>query len=112
VELLDVTCLSDELESRFADLFSECFDCSPSPGWRLLALELCEKLDAIGDVKISQLKSKLGEMRCSIVGPQEAHDVVAEYERRSRGICETCGAPGKQATRGVWILVACEECWP
>jgi hypothetical protein len=97
------------LQSTHAAILDDCFDFSPPDGWLELVGELLTELETRWpDVRVLQLKSKFGGLRCYLgSAPREAHELAGEYERRAATICETCGQPGKQYGGG-WIVTACE----
>lgn len=38
--------------------------------------------------------------------------LLVDLETRSASVCETCGAPGRRVTRGMWWMTRCEVCQP
>lgn len=58
-----------------------------------------------------QVKEKFGALRFYLSGSNEAiRRMIEEAERQSKGICETCGAPGKHEMEDGLRKVLCETC--
>ena len=79
-------------------------------GWRPLVEELRRDLAAIG-AELSFVYEKYGLLAADVEpwspAAQELHD---EAERRSGGICEECGLPGREVTLpSGWVKTRCEE---
>lgn len=100
-----------ELTERHPALFATAQWSNCPTGWLHLLAELCERLEAEHPgVSFSQVKDKFAELRFTLIGADDAaRKLVAEYVSRSAVTCEECGAPGKQSSRGYWLVVRCEE---
>lgn len=100
-----------ELTARHPRLFANALWSNCPDGWLHLLAELCERLEAEHPgVSFSQVKDKFAELRIYLNdGTDAARKLVSEYVRRSARTCEECGAPGKQSSRGHWLVVRCEE---
>lgn len=103
-------------------LFSECKYIDCGIGWYDLIEDLCSKIhaevakepmDGIEEYNfypmIAQVKEKFGGLRFYMQVETEAMSkLIQEAERKSKDICEECGAPG--SLRGVgWYYTSCEE---
>lgn len=88
-------------------------------GWISLVREMVLKLEKQAKlesrspekpVQCAQIKEKFGLLRCYLVNTSEAmQQIVHEFESKSAGVCESCGAPGKLYYQ-VWQHVKCEAC--
>lgn len=76
-------------------------------GWFRVVSRLCELLEPYG-VRLTQVKQKLGLLRVYTDSDHddEIRDIVADAERRSRHICETCGFGDFSGLSG-----DCLGCW-
>jgi len=83
----------------------------PGEGWGDLVYEMCEKLAALpgGAPKMSQIKSKFGELRVyTCTAPTaEQGEIIAEAIEKSKATCEICGKPGTMKATG-WMIVLCD----
>ena len=83
-------------------------------GWHSLvdeAYDLCEKYG----VEITQVKEKFGQLRIytGIMMKEVSDELdpqIWEMESRSSSICESCGQPAKQRTKGGWVKTICIPC--
>lgn len=81
-------------------------------GWVSLMLELHAALVKVSpNFEYAQIKQKWAELRVYVSGASpEARDLIAAAERRSRTICEVCGAPGTACvSKGGWYRALCPE---
>lgn len=98
------------------------FGCQCGDGWYDLLDDLCEIVqrearlagdDESVDVEIHQIKEKFGGLRFYHGGaPQGVLGAIRLAERRSRSICEECGATdGTDVHRdGGWLRTRCSDC--
>lgn len=83
-------------------------------GWESLVLDLSVRLEAHArennpELLVDQVKSKFGGLRYYVSNHDPvAEEMIAPAEKKSRTLCETCGAEGKQTGRG-WVVTACPE---
>lgn len=88
------------------------FDCPL--GWNSLVRELVGALEAYAkdsnpELRIDQVKSKFGGLRCYLSEHDEGAGVLIEaFEARSLQVCEVCGSPGKRVGKH-WVVTACSE---
>lgn len=83
-------------------------------GWHSLvdeAFDLCEKYG----VEVTQVKEKFGQIRIYTgCMPKEVSDEIDpkiwHIEGRSSLICESCGQPAGQRTKGGWVKTICKSC--
>jgi hypothetical protein len=91
-------------------------------GWLGLLEKLAESIDRELGIanrpafRFTDIKSKYGGLRISSVLSTDdralearIEGIITEAEDASESVCETCGAPGRQVTRGGWISTACEK---
>jgi len=72
------------------------------PGWVPLVHDLATRLEAIGGVRVEQVKQKLGGLRCYLgymgaIHNAEADRFIDEAEDMAGRTCEVCGAEGSLA---------------
>jgi hypothetical protein len=91
------------------------FECGD--GWYPMLVELSDKIKAILDLKkhhtfnVVQVKEKFGTLRFYADGCTEAiNDLIDEYEKKSKAICELCGEKSSLITVGHWIYNRCPDC--
>jgi len=79
-------------------------------GWLDLTRELIEKSISLGwDKQILQVKEKFGGLRFyTNSAPNEVHDLISEYEKKSYKTCEECGEPG-DVRSGSWVRTLCDN---
>lgn len=85
-------------------------------GWFDLIEELVSELKVLDihkDVRVFQVKEKLGSLRFYLNGgvSQEIRDAITRAESKSETICELCGAPSKIRTYAHWKYNACKPCF-
>ena len=88
-------------------------------GWYDLIWGLCEQIEEeldkeTADVRnkfaITQVKEKLGRLRINTYAANKAiDDLVTKAERKSLGICQRCGKPGKLRKGSYWSTL-CDDC--
>lgn len=82
------------------------------PGWVPLVEELNKQLSSIcPDYKITQIKEKFGGLRFyTNEVPNEAWDIIEQFEEKSYSICDECGETGKLRKKGGWLRTICDKC--
>lgn len=103
---------SEQIVAEFPELFSEAFDVYLPPGWYTIAQECCTAIVAIEpSVRVCQLKEKFGGARLYVGGASdEVHRLIGEFEKRSFGVCETCGDLGSaNGGNGGWVRTLCSR---
>lgn len=85
-------------------------------GWHALLDEVFDYFERQA-VEVLQVKEKFGQLRIYVTSASDemyvSEDVyakIAEIERRSGRICETCGAPSTLQNRGGWVKSICDPC--
>ena len=87
-------------------------------GWVDLVEHVLEKIESIDPhYEVLQIKEKFGalawygESSYEYGTPQSMliGTIVADAERRSETICESCGLPGQLLVRNSWFFTACEK---
>lgn len=87
-------------------------------GWIPLIDELIFNLISLGwNKNLDQIKEKFGTMRFNTGDYDEMTDeqiqavenAINEAEKKSSGICECCGEPGKLIKKG-WLQTLCSDC--
>lgn len=74
-------------------------------GWSNLLDVIYDRLPPA--VVVCQVKEKFGGLRFNVdEADEELYDFIGEMEVRSFGICEVCGAAGKER-EGVWLKTLC-----
>lgn len=127
--------LLQELRERYPSALLDCLSVQVWPGWADLVRELVDELASSDPgVRVRQIKSKYGELRC-YMRPSQDLEAVARFAAQASKICELCGsaqgvttgpvlppAPsilsrlirrlrGQRPARGVaWIWTVCPEC--
>ena len=82
---------------------------SVGPGWAGLVREAFAAKPE--DVRIEQVKQKFAALTIYPDRWEEAYGgLLADLGRRSRAVCEWCGAPGTLDERGWWQLTLCPAC--
>ena len=94
------------------------FECED--GWFDLIWRLCADIEKMlpqminipeEPFEVVQVKEKFGTLRFyTTTGTQEIRKRINQAEQESAGICELCGAPGKQYEIRGWLMVRCERC--
>lgn len=81
-------------------------------GWFDLLRRLIRALDAEGwDRELHQVKEKFGGLRFYPGAlTSRMSQLIDEAEDASFLICELCGAPGEEHSRGGWLMVRCKPC--
>ena len=87
-------------------------------GWLLLLEELFDKIQKLVDnnplynsLEIVQVKEKYGELRVYTNAYWEVvEDLIDEYTRKSKTICEWCGKKGKLRDDNGWYTTLCKKC--
>jgi hypothetical protein len=87
-------------------------------GWKLILERLCATIAALElpELRVVQIKQKLGELRFYVTGiTEDAHDAVAVAQLEALATCEECGAV--KGTHGAqprpytdWLGALCERC--
>lgn len=79
-------------------------------GWHGLVEEAFDAVEA-ERAQVIQVKEKFGQLRIYLISEsEELYKKIYEIEERSSTICETCGAPGKNRSRGGWLRTICNPC--
>ena len=93
--------------------------CRFDEGWSDLVGELHNKILNIDpNYKIQQIKEKFGVLRFyyeSLLIENQFHNeeidnIIEDYVKKSREICEICGAKGRPAKLGYRYKTCCEDC--
>jgi len=115
----------DELLVKYPKLYSELSYFETDIGWLNLIDELSQKLEAINNkyedaetcVYAVQVKQKFGGLRFYVYSRdiseedyQTCQNLIAEAEKTSYNVCESCGKPASSFKRNFWILTLCKEC--
>jgi len=87
-------------------------------GWLSLLEELFDKIQELVDndpqynaLEVVQVKEKYGELRIYINAYWEViEDLINEYTRKSKHICEWCGEKGKLHNDNGWLTTLCNKC--
>ena len=87
-------------------------------GWLLLLEELFDKIQKLVDnnplynsLEIVQVKEKYGELRVYTNAYWEVvEDLIDEYTRKSKTICEWCGKKDKLRDDNGWYTTLCKKC--
>lgn len=85
-------------------------------GWHPVIMELTAKIEAYnadksGDdvIECHQIKEKFGGLRYYVSwGSEEVERWITEAERKTRDMCEFCGAVPVRATKSGWVKRLCE----
>jgi len=122
--------VNEDLERSLLSRFPEIFNTKESDpddylwgihcgdGWAPLIASMCRQLQlhvdmtGIPQVKATQIKHKLGTLRCGFNGVDAyCKGVINAIEDMSFVTCELCGNKGVMA-RGAkgWIRVLCDQC--
>lgn len=105
----------EEIENKYPELFTDCFDFSVGEGWLPIVDTLCELISAQNTVleekvKVLQIKEKFRLLRFYTSNETEEVDRWVEFaERLSGKVCEHCGKEGKLVGAS-WIRTLCENC--
>ena len=106
-----------QLITDYAPFSFECAD-----GWYDLIYRLSYTITSIiendeelakHEPKVFQIKEKWGTLRFYMSRySDELHEVIAEAEKESEKICETCGVQGDgvELKSDSWVRTICEEC--
>lgn len=80
------------------------------PGWADLVRDAIAYVRRAGG-HVVEVKEKWGELTIYTdnTETEPVYDYLDELARRSRRICETCGAEARQRSYGGWIVTACSE---
>jgi len=87
-------------------------------GWLPLLKELFDKIQKLVDndpqcnaLEVVQVKEKFGELRVYLNYSYEKIDnLIDEYTRKSKTICEWCGEKGKLRNDNGWYTTLCNKC--
>ena len=87
-------------------------------GWMDLLEELFDKMQKIIDndsqcnaIEVVQVKEKFGELRVyTNYDTDEIFNLIEEYTRKSKHICEWCGKKGKLRNDNGWYTTLCNKC--
>lgn len=110
----------------YGDVTETCmhFGCECMDGWFSLIEEAATKIEQInsslngkGQIQAAQIKEKFGELtiylssfgEVSTEKWDEACKIISDVEGRSWDVCERCGAPATETTKG-WITRLCKKC--
>lgn len=83
-------------------------------GWHGLVDEAYDLLEPHG-IKVTQVKEKFGQLRIytGIMTKEVSDELdpkIWAIEGRSMSICECCGQPAEQRTKGGWVKTICVPC--
>ena len=90
--------------------------------WKAFGLQMCEeiredciKYNYLNQLRLEQIKSKFGQLRC-YTGPipkdSQINNIIEDYSRLSENICEYCGRPDVNMINwGGWLYAICEDCF-
>ncbi|NMA85002.1 MAG: hypothetical protein GX962_14195 [Epulopiscium sp.] len=88
-------------------------------GWHDVIIELVMQIEDIykknnvdiTDFKINQIKEKYGTLRFyAISSLGEVHDLISEYEDKSKELCCECGEIGSLHEKHGWSQTLCDKC--
>ena len=107
------------LNKPYDDTFAERF---PKGWWKAFGIQLCEELREelikyryLDKYRISEIKSKFGELRIYDEGVPKGCDVthiIGDYSALSENICMFCGRPDTSMINwGGWLMTICRECY-
>jgi hypothetical protein len=105
-------CPELELIKKYPKLFLSYIEVSVPYGWLKIVDDLLAKLDAVGGINVSQIKSKFARLRIYIDCEDiEAYDAAAKLiyqaEIASSVTCEFTGKEGAELyTTGGWLFTA------
>ena len=101
-----------KLKSKYPDLYPDDFYFECEDGWYSIihALSWCLSGDTHGHVH--DVTEKFGGLRFYATPKTPAGFAMIELtERLSVTLCESCGRPGRLASRGgCWVKTQCESC--
>lgn len=83
-------------------------------GWHGLIDEAYDLLEP-HEIEVTQVKEKFGQLRIYTgIMTKEVSDVLDPkiwgIESRSMSVCECCGQPAEQQTKGGWVKTICVPC--
>jgi hypothetical protein len=85
-------------------------------GWHSLVDEAFDYFEEQA-VEVIQVKEKFGQLRIYVTSASDEMYVsenvyakIAEIEGRSGRMCECCGQPAEQRTKGGWVKTICIPC--
>lgn len=89
-------------------------------GWNDLIIELIKAIEKIyekhnnldiHDFCIDGTKEKYGGLRVDARSSlMEVHELISEYENKSKEVCEECGEVGRLRD-GNWVEILCDACY-
>ncbi len=105
-----------ELINKYPDLFKHAhIGCGN--GWLKIIETAASALDKVRkekklDLSFTQIKEKFGTLRLYVnIVDVEVNQIIAGAETASINICEDCGAPGSQISKGgYWLRTLCSKC--
>ena len=85
-----------------------------SEAWYPLTLQLIKELNENGwEKKVSCIKEKYAELKFYLPddykNSDKIYEIIQKYEKKSKYICETCGARGEIRHNSGWDYVACRK---
>lgn len=112
--------MSPEKEQQLIDKYTKLFCVDPhtsivlfgfecDDGWYDLLDNMLNKLYALENVTIYQIKEKFGGLRVYACGPKKAFDITDKTEKTAETICEVCGKKGKLCDKHGWYKTLCPE---
>jgi hypothetical protein len=83
-------------------------------GWHGLVDETYDLLEP-HEIEVTQVKEKFGQLRIytGIMTKEVSDELdpkIWEIESRSMSVCECCGQPAEQRTKGGWLKSICNPC--
>ncbi len=104
----------EDIESKYPELFTDCFDFSVGEGWLPIVDTLCELISAQNTgleqkAGIIQIKEKFRTLTVYLSNGTGEMDRWIEFaSRMSSKVCEECGRKGKLVGSS-WIKTLCPE---
>lgn len=83
-------------------------------GWHSLVDEAYDLLEP-HEIPVTQVKEKFGQLRIytGIMTKEVSDELdpkIWAIENRSMSVCECCGQPAEQRTKGGWVKTICVSC--
>lgn len=114
-----------DIKTKYPSILREISEFDVKEGWFDLVADMLKEINLIAnvnpekDIKIVQIKQKLGELRVYVNGIingsityniPDISDIIKKYVNIASITCEDCGYEGRLEESDDWLHVSCSKC--